>query len=157
MPKTLAEIASTPIGDIARRPPVRVSPDTPLSDVVRELRERNRGAVIVEDAAGIVGIFSERDVMARVDHASPTWQSMPVSEVMTRSPRTIRVDARIEESINLMVTGDYRHLPLVDESNKVVGIVSIRDILAHIVSFFPGDFLNLPPDPEREARSLWGG
>src|SRR5688500_3700896 len=64
--KTLREIASTPIGDIARREPVRVGPDTPLADVVTRLREHRRGAVIVEDEGGIAGICTERDIMMRV-------------------------------------------------------------------------------------------
>lgn len=157
MATTLTAIAETPIGQIVRRLPVRVSPDTFLGEVINALREQGRGAVLVEEAGGIVGIFSERDVMLRVDHSDPSWQTRPVREVMTKVPRTIREDQPIEDAINLMLTGGHRHLPIVDAGGKLVGIVSIRDILIHIVGFFPEDFINLPPDPEREASGLWGG
>jgi len=158
MTTTLAEIAATPIGTIVRRQPVRVQPETTLGEVVATLREKGRGAVLVEDPAGrITGIFSERDLMLRVDHADPTWTALPVQSVMTPGPRTIREDEPIENALNIMLTGGHRHLPIVDAAGGLVGIVSVRDILIHIVGFFPADFINLPPDPEREASGLWGG
>lgn len=154
---TLTAIAQTPIGQIVRRQPVRVSPDAFLGEVVSALRERGRGAVLVEENGQVTGIFSERDVMLRIDHGDPSWQSRQVREVMTKVPRTIREDQPIEDAINSMLTGGHRHLPIVDASGHLLGIVSIRDILIHIVGFFPADFINLPPDPEREASGLWGG
>jgi CBS domain-containing protein len=157
MTTTLAEIAATPIGKIIRRLPVRVTPETTLGEVVAALREKGRGAVIVEEQGRITGICSERDVMLRVDHADASWTARPVQDVMTRAPRTIREDERIEDALNIMLTGGHRHLPIVDAAGALVGIVSIRDILIHIVGFFPADFVNLPPDPEREASGLWGG
>ena len=157
MTTTLAEIAATPIGTIVRRQPVHVTPGTTLGEVVAALRERGRGAVLVEEQGRVSGICSERDVMLRVDHGDPSWTARPVSEVMTRAPRTIREDEPIEDALNIMLTGGHRHLPIVDAAGGLLGIVSIRDILIHIVGFFPADFINLPPDPEREASGLWGG
>jgi CBS domain-containing protein len=157
MTTTLAEIAATPIGTIARRDPVRVRPETTLGEVVAALREKVRGAVLVEEQGRITGIFSERDLMLRVDHSDPTWTALPVMTVMTPGPRTIREDEPIEDALNIMLTGGHRHLPIVDAAGGLLGIVSVRDILIHIVGFFPADFLNLPPDPEREASGLWGG
>jgi len=158
MTTTLAEIAATPIGTIARRHPVRVQPDTTLGEVVATLRDRGRGAVMVEDPAGrITGIFSERDLMMRIDHSDPAWTALPVKTVMTPSPRTIREDEAIEDALNIMLTGGHRHLPIVDAAGALLGIVSVRDVLIHNVGFFPADFINMPPDPEREASGLWGG
>jgi CBS domain-containing protein len=154
---TLKEIATTRIGTIKRREPVRVRPDTTLGDVVAQLGARGRGAVIVEDDTGVVGIFSERDVMLRVDHSNAAWTQRAVSEVMTAVPNTIRTDQTIDDSLNLMLTGGYRHLPIVDPDGALVGLVSVRDILVHIVGFFPDEFVNLPSDPEHEARGPWGG
>lgn len=157
MTTTLAEIAATRIGTIVRRHPVRVTPTTTLGEVVAALREKGRGAVLVEEQGRITGIFSERDLMLRVDHGDPAWTARPVSEVMTRAPRTIGENEPIEAALNIMLTGGHRHLPIVDGAGALLGIVSVRDILIHIVGFFPADFINLPPDPEREASGLWGG
>ncbi|HEU5056772.1 MAG TPA: CBS domain-containing protein [Kofleriaceae bacterium] len=154
---TLTEIAATPIGTIARRQPVRVTPDTTLGEVVGALLEKGRGAVLVEEDGRIVGICSERDVMLRVDHGDPAWTKRPVREVMTGEPRTIREGEPIEDALNIMLTGHHRHLPIIDAAGGLVGIVSIRDVLIHIVGFFPADFINLPPDPDHEASGVWGG
>jgi len=113
--------------------------------------------VLVEEAGRIAGIFSERDVMLRVDYTDPSWTRRPVREFMTRAPRTIREDEPIEDALNIMLTGGHRHLPIVDAAGALLGIVSIRDILIHIVGFFPADFINLPPDPEHESSGVWGG
>ncbi len=157
MTTTLAEIAATPIGTIVRRQPVCVQPTTTLGEVVDALRDKRRGAVLVVDQGRITGIFSERDLMLRVDHSNPAWTALPVKDVMTPEPRTVREEEQIEDALNVMLTGGHRHLPIVDAAGALVGIVSVRDILIHIVGFFPADFINLPPDPEREASGLWGG
>lgn len=157
MSKTLADSAATLIADLAQRPPVRVASTTPLGQVVDALCRHGQGAVLVEDGGQLAGIFSERDLMTRIDHSDGAWAELPVSRVMTPAPTTIRADRRVGDAINLMLTGDHRHLPVVSASGEVIGMVSIRDILVHIAACFPAEFLNLPPDPEREARTPWGG
>ena len=154
---TLAEVAHTPIGSIKRRQAVRVAPDFPLGEVVHQLRKHGRGSVVVEEDGRAIGICGERDLMLRVDHSDPRWIERPVREVMTPAPRTIGEDEPIEEAINFMLAGGYRHLPIVDAAGTLLGIVSIRDLLVHIVGFFPDEFVNLPPDPSRESRGPWGG
>lgn len=154
---TLAEVADTPIGSIKRRQAVRVSPDFPLGEVVHQLRKHGRGSVVVEEGGRAIGICGERDLMLRVDHSDPRWIERPVREVMTPAPRTIREDEKIEDAINLMLAGGYRHLPIVDATGTLLGIVSIRDLLVHIVGFFPDEFVNLPSDPSHESRGPWGG
>jgi CBS domain-containing protein len=53
--------------------------------------------------------------------------------------------------------GKRRHLPVTDPNGKILGIISIRDLLAHVAEHFPDDFVNLPPDPDHEASGEWGG
>jgi CBS domain-containing protein len=154
---TLADVAATPIGSIKRRPAVTVGPDFPLGEVVHQLGKHRRGSVLVEEGGRAVGICGERDIMLRVDHGDPAWVERPVREVMTPAPRTIREDEKIEDAINLMLAGGYRHLPIVDAAGTLLGIVSIRDLLVHIVGFFPAEFVNLPSTPGREASGPWGG
>lgn len=155
--KTLADVAASSIEDVERRKPVEVAPETPVHQVLLELREHRRGSALVVGDAGLVGVFTERDVMKRIDFSSPSWQEIPVRELMTQNPKTIRTDQTVEVAINLMVAGGYRHLPTIDPDGALVGVISIRDLMMHVVGFFPDDFINLPPDPEREAQGPWGG
>lgn len=154
----LKEIASTPVSDINIREPVRVSPGTPLIDVVTRMREKRRGGAIVEDGGKVAGIFTERDLMLRVDHSKAKgWHQQPVSEFMTRDVVMIAASDPVSDALKKMKQGRFRHLPVDRGPDAPTGLVSIRDILAYIVEHFPAEFLNLPPDPEHEASRRWGG
>jgi CBS domain-containing protein len=154
----LAEIAATPVSDIPLREPVRARAHTPLIEVVSTMHEMRRGASIVEDDHGrLAGIFTERDLMLRVEHGDSSWHRRPVGEVMTRDPIRIAPTESLSTALRRMREAGCRHLPVADGQGKTTGVLSIRDILAHIAEFFPEEFLNLPPDPDHEASRRWGG
>jgi CBS domain-containing protein len=67
------------------------------------------------------------------------------------------MDDMIAHALRWMHQGGFRRLTRVDSEGRLTGIVSIRDILVFIALHFPQEFLNLPPDPSREATSPWGG
>ncbi len=152
------KIAETPIGDLNSREPVRVKTKSPLLSVVLAMKEGGRGAAIVEDKdKKITGIFTERHLLTQLDHSSQSWQDLSVDEVMDRYTKTIEESHYVREALAIMSSDRIRHLPIVDSDDHVLGIVTIRDILAHVASYFPSEFLNLPPDPEHEASDLYGG
>ena len=154
----LEQIAATPISDLALRDPVRGKPDDTLFQIVTALREHRRGAAIIEDEGGrLLGIFTERDLMLRVDHANQDWHERPVSVYMSRALITVATNETLSHALDRMSDGGFRHLPVVGERGRTVGILSIRDILAHITEYFPGEFINLPPGPGHEASGRWGG
>ena len=154
----IQEIAKTLLSDLSLRTPVRVRPDTQLFEVVGKLREFRCGSAVVEDADGtLLGIFTERDLMNRVDHRSFAWHTQPVSQVMTAHPTCVTRDESLAGALERMSTGGFRHLPIVDANGHATGLVSIRDILNYIVEHYPAEFLNLPPDPEHEMSGRWGG
>ncbi len=152
------KIAETPIEDIKGREPVRVRTKSPLLSVVLAMRKGRRGAAIVEDnSRKIIGIFTERHLLTKVDHHSQAWLDLSVDEVMDREPKTIEESHYVREALAIMSDGRIRNLPIVDADNQLLGIVTIRDILTHVASCYPAEFLNLPPDPEHEATDLHGG
>ena len=152
------KIAETPIEDIKGREPVRVRSKSPLLSVVLAMRKGRRGAAIVEDSSRkLVGIFTERLLVTKIDHSSQAWLDMSVDEVMDRDPKTIEESHFVREALAIMSGDRIRNLPIVDSGNHVLGIVTIRDILKHVASCYPAEFLNLPPDPEHEATDLHGG
>jgi len=153
----LWEIANTPIGRLELRRPVRLRPDTRLLELVTAMKDSGRGAAIIEDAEGcIAGIITERDIIRRLDHSNHAWHDMPVSEVMVHGPQNIEQHQSLREALAIMSAGKFRHLPVVDADRRVLGILSIRDILVYVASFFPEEFLNLPPDPDSGASQQYG-
>jgi CBS domain-containing protein len=134
----------------------RISPATSLGEVYRSFDERRQGAAMICAGDRVVGIFTQRDVLDRIalenlDHG------IPISEVMSPSPVTVRPDQRLAEAIEVMVSGGYRHAPVVDEHGRQMGLLSSRVILRFIAEHFPEAVLNLPPRLHQVAPRPEGG
>jgi len=114
------------------RRPVTVSPRTPVGEVLRMMVERRIGCVVVAENWQPVGIFSERDALRQLNTNAPALAHHPVSEFMTPKPQTLVADAKVAYAVQRMDMGSYRHLPIVDEDNELVGIISARDILGYL-------------------------
>ena len=153
----LEEVAVAAVGLVPLRPTVRASTSDPMFKVVEQMREQHRGAVLVEEDGALVGIFTERDVMQRLDHSDLGWLHTTIGDVMTPRPTVIHTDDTIAEAMRRLTQGRRRHLPVVDASGRALGMLSIRDLVGYIAERFPEEFVNLPPDPEHEASGEWGG
>jgi len=81
------------------------------------------------DDGRLVGIISERDVVGRVVVPKKNPATTRVADVMTREVRTASSAATTAKAMEIMDSGGFRHLPLLDASGRVVGVVSMRDIL----------------------------
>ena len=144
-------LAIARVGQLQPRPHARVDVDDTMGQVVTEMREKGRGAVLVEDEGRLVGIFTERDLLNRVDYSDALWSHVVVRDVMTPHPMVIRPDDSLSEALRRLIQGHRRHLPIVDDRGRVTGMISIRDILSYVASRFPEDMMNLPPHPDHES------
>lgn len=115
---------------IPRRPLV-VAPDAKVSDVLKCLVDNHIGCVIVADGEKLVGIFSERDALMRLNTEFAELGDRPISEFMTSSPETVTLEDRIAFALHKMDLGGYRHIPVLKEG-RITGVISIRDILRYI-------------------------
>ncbi len=108
-------------------------PHHTLREAAEVLGRRRVGAVIVADAAGaVLGILSERDIVRAIGAHGGEALTDPVSRHMTANPTTVGEEADIDELMQLMTAGRFRHLPVV-EGGHLVGVVSIGDIVKHHV------------------------
>lgn len=117
-------------------PPVCVSPTTTMADALRLLAEKNIGCVLVVWCDALVGIFSERDALMKIGSRFPEVMKEPVRHYMTPAPDTLEEDESIAFAVNRMAVGDFRHIPI-EENEKPVGIVSVRDVLRYVSEQFP--------------------
>ncbi|MCE4617563.1 MAG: CBS domain-containing protein [Desulfurococcales archaeon] len=124
------------VEDIMTSPPLVIHENEPLKKVSKMMYENRVGSVLVVDSEGkLIGIVTERDIT----HACAMGFNADISkvfEVMTENPITISPSAGIDEAIRVMRNAAVRHLPVVDEEGKPVGVVSMRDILDAVFSFF---------------------
>jgi CBS domain-containing protein len=103
------------------------------------LREQHIGCVLVTDSAGkLSGIFTERDALARVAAEELDPAGIAVNDVMTPDPETVKLDHPLAHAIHLMVVGDLRHLPLIDDDGAPIGVISSRDLIDYVASLVMG-------------------
>ncbi len=129
-------------------PAVTITPETPFQEALKLMRDKKFRRLPVVDSAGkIVGIVSERDML----HASPSpatslsvWEvnyllwKLKISDIMTHNVLTINQDTPIEDAANLMVTHKIGGVPVIDDSGKVVGVITETDIFRAFVEILGG-------------------
>ncbi len=109
----------------------KVTSDDSINTTLLSLRTHNIGALVVsDDGDTVIGIISERDlVRAMVEHGAGLLE-MSVSELMTRKVETCTPDDDIEDVMDQMTHGRFRHMP-VTVDDRLVGVVSIGDLVKH--------------------------
>ena len=147
----MAALAAARVGELAARPHATVDVRAAMWQVVDAMKARGRGAVLVEDGGALVGIFTERDLLNRIDHSDALWSHVVVGDVMTPHPMVVHPDDTVAEALRRLLSGRRRHLPIVDARGAVRGMLSIRDLLAFVASRFPEEMVNLPPGPDHES------
>ena len=105
---------------------ITVEPSTSVAAAVTVMGMQGVGAVLAMENGRLEGIFTERDLVRAMSH-DVSASSQPVSEWMTRNPVTVGPDAPVEKALEIMLAGNFRHLPVMEREN-VAGIVSIRDL-----------------------------
>jgi CBS domain-containing protein len=126
--------------------PRQVSPRHTVADAIDLMRHERVGCLLVCDGDRVVGIFTERDLMRRVLAADKPL-STPMADCMTPRPVVVHPKDPVAAAIQRMEEGGYRHLPVVDEAGRPVGVLSVKRIIHYLVEHFPGTIYNLPPDP----------
>jgi|ERR1700736_1582971 CBS domain-containing protein len=117
------------IGEIIEgRPLIHADRSDNVRKVAERMSEKNVGAVAVLDNGKLVGVFSERDVMARVVARGLNPEKTSVEDVMTRSIVVAEPGEDIDSALKKMNSIGCRHLPVVD-GGKLVGMISLRDLL----------------------------
>jgi CBS domain-containing protein len=101
-------------------------------DALRAMAEKNVGALIVMEGDKLTGIFSERDYARKVVLNDKFSRDTLVREIMTPDPFVVTLDTDVQECMKLMTEHQVRHLPVV-ESESVVGIISIGDVVKWII------------------------
>jgi CBS domain-containing protein len=142
---------------LSRRQPVTVPPATSLAECLRSIQRTGTGdsVFVCEPGGRLVGVLTERDIFGQIV-AGHVDLSGPVESMMTTEPRTLDLDQTIRDAIELMQTGRYRNVPLVDGRGHLVGVVRQSDIIKYLAESFPEELLNLPPRPHQRMKEPEG-
>jgi len=150
-------LADRKIRVLTRRDPVAVGPGTSLAECIRAIQRNGVGdsVLVVDEDRRLLGVLTERDIFGRLVGTGADL-SQPVEGMMTTDPRRLRLDSTVRDAIELMSTGRYRNVPLVDDDGSVVGIIRQQDILRYLAEAFPEELLNLPPRPHQRMKESEG-
>jgi CBS domain-containing protein len=126
--------------------PLCIKPEESVAQAVAVMRKEKVGCLLVCDNDGLVGIFTERDLTRRV-LAENISLDRPIVQFMTAKPVLVQAKQTVSAAVKLMEAGGYRHLPVVNEAGRPVGVLSVKRIVHYLVEHFPSTVYNLPPDP----------
>src|SRR3712207_3644035 len=112
---------------------VTVSPDATVRELVRLLSDHNVGALVVSgDGTTVQGIVSERDIVRQLHH-DPEILGATVESIMTSEVHTCDPQDQLDDLMRVMTERRFRHVPVV-ERDRLVGIISIGDVVKHKIS-----------------------
>jgi len=115
--------------------PLCLAPSVTTREALRQMREYNRGVVLVCDAAKIIGIFTERDALKMM--AAGASFDAPLRQFMTSDPVVLRATDLVGKAITTMARGGYRRLPIVDDLGQPTGIITAEGIMHYLAEHFP--------------------
>jgi len=117
------------VSAIRSKPLARVSPDTTVEVALQQLVREHIACLLVEDDGKLVGVFSDRDLLNKVALEYDEMKHQPVKEVMTDNPVYIYETESAAAALSVMAITGYRHVPVVDDRENLIGIVSPQRVV----------------------------
>ena len=118
------------VRDVMTANPQTVTQGDNLLQAARIMRDQDTGVVPVVDGRKVIGLITDRDIVVRAVAEGKDLNGVKVTEVMTKSVRSVKEDAGVDEVLSLMSGAEIRRVPVVNNSDELVGIVSIGDLSA---------------------------
>jgi CBS domain-containing protein len=113
------------VKDIMCKKVITAKEDTPILEAVQLLNDRHVGSlVIIDDEEKCIGMFTERDAIRVI--ASKFSVEEPLSKIMSRHVVTVSLEASFDEAKRVMLSHNIRHLPVTDQTGKLIGLFSLR-------------------------------
>lgn len=133
---------------------VCIEPSAPISQAIERMKQDEGGCAIVCEGDRVVGIFTERDLLTKIVGREVDLDA-PVSQWMSPVVATLKPDATIGEAVSIMNEKSYRNIPLV-ENGKLVGSISVFDVISYLAESYPKSTMNLPPMSDQIMDSTDG-
>lgn len=132
-------LAEKSVAAIHSFPFTAVSPDTPIHQAIKILSGLEIRCLLIAEEDRLVGILSERDILDRLAEEFDHLKDHPVREIMTSNPVALHTNDSAAAALCAMAVGGYRHVPVLDLDEKLVGIVSPRRVTAFLQDHLDDD------------------
>lgn len=134
-----------PISKLNLSTPLNVEVGTSLKNALSLLQKEEKNCLLVLEEDKLIGILTERDILLKVTGKGYDLSLVVVDEFMTESPEYLSKEDPLAYALNKMHVGGFRHVPIIDDSRKPIGLISISDIIGTIADYFSREIINLPP------------
>ena len=146
-----------PLSSLTQEKFIVLNEQATLRDAITSMQKYHIGCILLENNHKITGIFTERDIVQNIVGNRHNLKKECVADYMTKSPDVLHFEDPIAFALNKMISGGYRHIPIVDKAKKPIGIIAMQDIINHLGDYFFDDIVNLPPTPLRDQTQREGG
>lgn len=123
--------------DLALGSPLCVDPNISLKEAANLMQDKHIGSLLVVEDEKLVGILTERDFLMKVTAIVEDLENTVVEQVMTYHPFTLNGNDGIKLAMLEMNKNQFRHVPVVDENEKPLFVVSIKDLMDFILDKLP--------------------
>ena len=121
----------TVIESISQSHVLTVQPQASAFEAACVMTKARCGSVLIVDAGGaMLGILTERDLMIKIVAKRRDPEATPVSDIMTHNPHFISPETTVSDAVLIMKRHNFRHLPIISSTSRILGVFSIRDAMA---------------------------
>jgi IMP dehydrogenase len=125
------------------RPVYTLSSDQSVDDAINLMTAKKTGALIITEADHPVGVFAERDVFrAHIRDKTAAFADIPLKDAMTPKLLLAKTEDEISSVMSMMIQADIKHMPVIDE-NKIVGILTLADLIEHQINMLTEELHHL--------------
>ncbi len=144
------------ISEIINPKLLQVPPDVSVKRAVEYMQENKSAYVIVSDNNKALGIFTQADAVQTLFQSDFDWKR-PIRDIMTKDPVSLSPNDSVMRAIDIMAEHSSYYIPLINEKQELVGILSVRTLIRALAEFYPAEVYNLPPDPHQVMPTPEGG
>ncbi len=120
---------------MARRHLVSLAPTASAYEAACVMTRANCGSVLIVDHGGpLLGIVTERDLMTRLLAKALDPTTTPVAKIMTPNPHCVKPETHVADAVVIMIERGFRHLPVIGDNGRIMGVFSARDALPREVN-----------------------
>ena len=109
------------------------------------MQQEKQNCLLITDNNKLKGILTERDILLKITGKGFDLDLVTVDEFMTEDPEYLTPEDPLAYALNKMHIGGFRHVPIVNDLMKPVGLISISNIISTIADYFSMEIINLPP------------
>lgn len=123
------------VHDLGLREAVTIEPSACAREAAMRMEQQSVSSLVVaDDERRVAGIVTDRDLVRRVMARGADPAEVTVASIMTRDPVTVRNDVSVHEAVRRMRNNGVRRLPVVDDDERVIGLINLRSVLGSMAN-----------------------